>query len=665
MSGFIDNIKSIFGKKEEGIENYEVPNSFDVKNTEKEPEVEIVQNSKNFENYRYDINFDSTSSTVTGLVNEYREIAQYPEVDEAISEIVNEAIVQDGSDVVTLEIESEDVNKKLKETIQEEFSGLVSMMKLNQIGDELFRQWYIDGRLYLHGVIDLNNPKNGIQDVKKLTPFGLKKIKEDGKLFFIADDEKSRNALKIPSEHITFIHSTLTDPKKKYYISSLHKAIKPYNQLKMLEDSAVIYRITRAPERRVFYIDVGQMNKSKAESYVAGLVQKFKNKITYDGKTGKVSQSANSMSMTEDFWLPSSASSSGSRGTKVDVLPAGCLAMDTKVSLLDGRELSITDIEKEITDENELWTYSCHPITGAVVPGLISWAGVTQKSAKVMKLTLDNGEEITCTPDHKFPIYIQGFKRADELIENESMIPLYRDDKIITNRNKLDYEQYFDNEEKKWYYSHRKIGKIEYLDEEIEVGTLTIDFEEKYHNYHTFALSAGIFTKNSQLGEMGDIQYFNKKLKKSLNVPFSRFSTEEKSVQVFGNMRGELERDEIRFARFINKQRYNFSAGLFDLLKKQLIFKGILDLEDWYKIKDELKLLWNTDSYFEEVKQGEILKSRVEIAESMNPFVGKYFSHDYVQRNVFQMTDEEIETEEKKMEEESKVDRFKPEDSGF
>jgi hypothetical protein len=487
--GLINNIKSVFGKKEEGVEYQEVPNSFEIDNKEQEPEVEIVNSSKSFETYKYDINFDSTANNVAQQIKEYREIAKYPEVDEAIQEIVNEAIVMDGTDVVDLMIDSEEVKDNLKETIREEFKDIVSMMKLNQQGDELFRQWYEDGRLYLHGKLNLNKPKDGIQEIKKLAPFNLKQIKEDGKLYFIYDDGKSAKAMKIPSEHITFIHSTLTDPDKKYYISHLHKAIKPYNQLKMLEDAAVIYRITRAPERRVFYIDVGQMNKSKAESYVAGLVNKFKNKITYDANSGKVTQSNNSMSMTEDFWLPSSGD--GGKGTKVDVLPAG------------------------------------------------------------------------------------------------------------QNLNQLD-----------------------------------------------------------------DIQYFNKKLKKSLNVPFSRFSSDERSVLDFGSRSTELERDEVRFAKFINKLRFHFAAGLFDLLKKQLVFKGILDIEDWYKYKDYFSLQWNSDSYFSELKENEILKARLETVDSMRDHIGKYYSHDYVMRNILKMTEEEIEEEKKKIKEEKNDEIYKQEDDG-
>jgi len=490
MSGFLDSIKSVFGKKEETVEMEEVPNSFEIPNNEQEPEVEIIRTANSWDNYRYSMDFDSKSNNVSQLVKEYRDIAQYPEIDEAISEIVNESIVFDDDDVVTLSINTDEINEKLKEGIIEEFKNVSSMLDFNNKGDEIFRQWYVDGRLYLHGVLDLKKPKEGIQDIKVLAPFNLKQIKEDGKLFFIHDDGKSEKALKIPSEHITFVHSSLSDPKRDYYISHLHKAIKPYNQLKMLEDAAVIYRITRAPERRVFYVDVGKMNKSKAESYMASLISKFKNEVTYDQVSGKISQSKNTLSMTEDFWLPSSESSNGSRGTKIDVLPAG-----------------------------------------------------------------------------------------------------------------------------------------------------------------------------QQLGEMGDIQYFNKKLKKSLNVPFSRFDSEERSTLAFGQNIQELGRDEVRFSKFIGKLRNNFGQLFFDLLKKQLIFKGILTIDDWYKFKDGFKLKWNTDSYFTEIKESEMLKGRLELADSMTDYVGKYFSHEYVMKKVFQMSDEEVKEEMDKIAEEKKNKTFEVDDN--
>jgi hypothetical protein len=558
----------------------------------------------------------------------------YPEIDESIIEIVNEAVVQDETAVLKLDITTDDIKDKLKKTISDEFDGILSMLQFNQKGDDIFRQWYTDGRLYIHGVVDTKKIKQGIQDIKILSPFFLKQIKEDGKLFFIYDDNKKEDAWKIPKEHITFIHSGITDIDRNYYVGHLHKAIKPYNQLKLLEDAAVIYRITRAPERRVFYIDVGQMNKSKAEAYMGSLIAKFKNKITYDATTGKIDQQKNVMSMTEDFWLPS------------------CITLNTKIPLLDGRELELQEIINEYNSGKELWAYSISP-DNEVVPGLISWAGETRKNTEIIKITLDNGEEVESTLDHKFILKDNTIIEAKNLLVGDSLKPLDK--------------------------KNHKIIKIEYLTEKKDTGTLTIDQDHKFHDYHNFAISSGIFIKNSesaggsrgtkidtlpagqQLGEIGDIVYFNKKLKKSLNVPFSRFDTEEQASMVFGNGNGEMGRDEIRFSKFISKLRSNFTQCFLDLLKKQLIFKNIITLEDWYKYKDDIEFVWNTDSYFAEVKEGEIVKNRIELADALLEYVGKYFSNEYVMKNIFKMTDEDIKEEKKKIEEELKAGEETPE----
>ena len=484
---FLDKITKIFKPEEEQKLESEVPNKVQIPNSEIEPEVEIISTSASgYGSIRTVINFDSTVNNVKQAVLNYRNMSLFPEVDAAIQEITNEAMVIDTRTVVSLEVLDDEITKSIADKIKDEFNGIVRMMDFNRIGDEIFRQWYEDGRLYLHGVIDLKKTKSGIQDIKVLSPLTLKRIKEDGIYFYIYEDKNANNALKIPTDHITFCPSGLTTPDKKLYISYLHKAFKPFNQLKMLEDAAVIYRITRAPERRVFYVDVGQMNKSKAESYMAGIISKFKNKITYDSNTGEVNQQKNSMTMTEDFWLPSSESGSGSRGTKIDTLPAG-----------------------------------------------------------------------------------------------------------------------------------------------------------------------------QTLGELTDIEYFKRKLLKSLRVPYSRFDQEQPSMMGFGNMQGEMSRDEVRFAKFIHKLRSKFGLIFFDLLKKQCIFKNIITAEDWVNWKDFFVLNWATDSYFAEVRESEILKNRAELAEVIEPYIGKYFSNEYVLKNVFKMTDDEIEEEKKRIEDEEKSGEIK------
>jgi len=336
-----------------------------------------------------------------------------------------------------------------------------------------------------------------------LMPSGLTytqpQIRQTNRLNAMAGNPSQAESMPVSAQHV--FHLSLTeglDAAWPFGISILEKIYKVYKQKELLEDAMLIYRIHRAPERRIFYVDVGTMPPTKAQQYI----EKIKFEVQQRRMPNRTSSGQNIMdtgynalSTIEDYYF---AQSSDGRGSKVDVLPGGCLSMDTKVSLLDGRELSITEIEEELKTK-QLWTYSCHPTTGAVVPGLISWAGVTQKSVQVMKITLDNGKDLVCTLDHKFPIHGVGFVEAKDLIVNQSMIPFH-------NKGIL-------------------INEIEYLDEKIEVGTLTIDSKEEYHNYHTFALSCGIFTKNSNLGEINDLLYFNNKMMRGLGIPSSYLPT--------------------------------------------------------------------------------------------------------------------------------------------
>lgn len=260
----------------------------------------------------------------------------------------------------------------------------------------------------------------------------------------------------IDSKHV--VHLSLTEGLDRFWPfgqSVLESIFKVYKQKELLEDAVLIYRVQRAPERRVFKIDVGNMNNVMAMAFI----ENVKNEIhqrripSPHGGSSVVDATYNPLSMLEDYYFPVTADG---RGSSVEVLPSGCLAMDTKVVLLDGRELTIQEIATEIK-EKELWTYSCNPETGKVVPGLISWAGVTQESAEVLKITLDNNEEIICTPDHKFPVYDKDFKRADQLKVGDSLVPLYRrTHQVSANTN--EYEQFFDNETKEWQFTHRMVA---------------------------------------------------------------------------------------------------------------------------------------------------------------------------------------------------------------
>lgn len=432
--------------------------------------------------YGHYLNIDGKIGNDVETVSKYRDLALQPEIDFAIADIVNETIIIDNfEDPVELNLDDVEYSDKIKNSILEEFKVIVRMLNFNNKGHDIFRQWYVDGRLYYHTIIDEKNPKKGIQEVRNIDPRKIKKVREIKKeksptgvdiitgteeyFVYSAGGFETFNksgtgptiqSIRLSTEIVTYVTSGVLDSNNVMVLSHLHKAIKPMNQLRMLEDAVVIYRLARAPERRIFYVDVGNLPKAKAEEYLASIMNKYKNKLVYDMETGEVRDDKRHMSMLEDYWIPRRE---GGKGTEITTLQGGCLSMDTKVSLLDGRELSIKEIEYEINEGETLWTYSCDEKTGKIKPGLISWAGVTQESAKVMRLTLDNGETITCTPDHKFPVYDKGFVRADELSIDESMIPLYRKKEFLSDYKKLDYEQFFDNESKKWVFTHRMVGK--------------------------------------------------------------------------------------------------------------------------------------------------------------------------------------------------------------
>ena len=895
------------------------------------------------------MDLDGVIKNENDLIRRYREVATYSDCDSAIEDIVSEAIVYDEEDqTVTINLDDVDVSDTIKKKIRAEFDEVMKLLKFQERGHEIFRTWYVDGRIYYHILLDEKNLKQGIVELRYIDPRKIRRIKnvvksrtsqgvevvKEVQEYYLYNDkgitEQTTQGVKLSLDSVVYTPSGFLDANSGMMMSYLHKAIKPTNQLKMIEDSLVIYRISRAPERRIFYVDVGNLPKLKAEQYVNDIMNKFRNKIVYDATTGEVRDDRRHLSMMEDFWMPRRE---GGKGTEITTLPGGCFAMDTKVSLLDGRELSIKDIETELAEGKTLWTYSCDEFTGEVKPGLISWAGVTQKSAEVMKLTLDNGEEIICTPDHKFPIYGRGFVEAKDFVEGESLIPLYRKKEFISEHKKLDYEMVFDNVSKTWVYTHRlvkefvdlpleifeedyndgyvvhhknvnrhdnspenlclmsfkdhtslhksisfppmmgtiaaaakikkekelnsdwyqnrckissinskefwgslseeelavqadkirnsvnkfisnqtdeqkairvensrknfKLGnqkfseklksdpefalkmsnirkeswtkerkekssirqsaisramwadeeignikrldhknkqevvfnnyimccivdavkgktthqvtikdvanilnenekclfslkeinanksipntnidngftsglvekcvkrfggydswkdfrvkeslhnhrviKIERLAEKIEVGTLTIDAKELIHGHHTFALSCGVFTKNSNLGEIQDIEYFQQKLYRSLNVPIGRL--QEQQGFSIGRAQ-EISRDEVKFNKFIIRLRQKFSHIFTDALRVQLIAKNIMRPEEWDLIKQDIRYNYVVDNHYAELKDNEILMGRLNALQMIEPYLGKFYSMQWVKKNVLQQTEDEIE----------------------
>jgi hypothetical protein len=918
------------------------------------------------------IDIESIYRTEFDLIRRYREMALHPEVDSAIEDIVNEAIVSDTNDTpIQIELSNLNASDEIKRIIRNEFKYILELLDFDKKSHEIYRNWYVDGRLYYHKVIDIKKPQDGIQDLRYIDALKMRYVRQEkknkdsqipGRAFSGADpmdyhfpeieeyfsytpknqfpvgtpsmaSSSQDKGIRFAKDSIVYCTSGLVDRNKGTTLSYLNKASKTLNQLRMIEDSLVIYRILRSTERRVFYIDVGNLPKQKAEQYLRDVMMRYRNRLTYSSSDGTIKDDKKFTSIMEDYFLPRRE---GGRGTQVDVLQGGCLSMDTKVSLLDGRELSISDIESETKEGKQLWTYSCHPTTGEFSPGLISWAGVTQKKAKVLKITLDNGESITCTYDHKFPIYDVGFVEAKDLEVGQSMIPIYKKKEKISSTSS-EYEMIYDNVDKKWKFTHREVAKkckniytkdfvyenvdepkntihhinlnrydnspenlcfmghfdhfnyhskeinriktnfinslkdtnpelyyeyktkkseaskkvwasmsqeekaehclkisqgitnyyhslsedqkiernnnsinnltnaneiliqklkdnnfnnwfrqqiingwteekrieaskrnkilaekrysnseyvkeyrfkhnkkqklifsrlhfefvknlvvgksthqvkaidvckiindnkdlknlfielnndksvpnynieegftvnilrkmvknfgyknwhhfrqetkfynhtitkIEFLPNEIEVGTLTIDDNEIIHNYHTFALSCGIYTKNSNLGELNDINYFQRKLYKDLNVPESRIGGD--SGFNLGRS-SEILRDEVKFSKFVGRLRKRFSLLFTDLLKTQLILKNIVTPEDWKIMSEHIQFDFLYDNHFAELKEAELLTERINTATLAEPYIGKYYSQDYVRRNILRQTDQEIVEEDLKIKKE-------------
>ena len=651
------------------ITRKEQPGKLETFQVEQDSAVDVTSfGSSGIMSYNYDL--VTVPQSEIELIKTYRKIALSPDIDLALGEIKNEIFVFDTPGRKAFEPTFPE-NCKLSEDLQikinEELSNLYSKLDFNNSGLDLFMDFYVDGKMYFHKVIDKSKPKLGIQKIIPIDPLKIKKIREvpqpdrNGiyditkiKEYYIfqpnidavnntLNPTLSNSGLMISTDAIAYTDSGIKDKESNTVVGFLYKAIIPFNNLKLMEDSSIVLRVSRSPERRVIYVDVGNLPKNRAEAYMKDLMNRFKTKMVYDSKTGSIVDRKNVLSMVEDYWLPRRE---GGRGTEIETLP-GCLAMDTQVVLLDGRHLSISDISNELSQGKELWTYSCNQHTGKIKPGIISWAGITQKSATVMKISLDNGNTVICTPDHKFPVYNMGFIRADELSLESNIISFHK--------NTVNYV--FDHSLKEWisiddHIIHPdelddpisvNIVAIELLQDAIEVGTLVIDEDEAYHNYHTFALSAGIFTKNSDnLGVIADIEYFRNKLYQSLNVPISRFK-EDPSAFSFGK-NTEINRDEYRFKKFMNRARQRFMVLIEDLLKTQLILKKVICNEDWDDIRKDIQWNFTEDNAFVEYKESEILMNRINTIQEIDPFIGKFFTEEWVLKNILRYSEEEIQT---------------------
>ena len=438
------------------------------------------------------------------LIRRYRSMALYPECDSAIEDIVNEAIVADSNDSpVSIELSNLNASDGIKKKLREEFKYILELLDFDKKAHEIVRNWYIDGRLYYNKVIDQKNPQDGIQElryidsakmkyvrqVKKTRNDGLARAERDNPAtydfpeleeYFIYTPGGSNQygsspakGIKLTKDSVTYCTSGLVDRNKGSTLSWLHKSIKPLNQLMMIEDSLVIYRLSRAPERRIFYIDVGNLPKQKAESYLRDVMQRYRNKLVYDANTGEIRDDKKFMSMMEDFWLPRRE---GGRGTEITTLPGG-----------------------------------------------------------------------------------------------------------------------------------------------------------------------------QNLGEITDINYFQKKLYRALNVPETRLQGD--SGFSMGRS-SEILRDEVKFSKFVGRMRKRFSEMFSDMLKTQLILKNIITPEDWEYMSDHIQYDFLYDNHFAELKDAELLRERLTLAEQTQQYVGKYYSNDYVRRNVLRQSDEEIIEQDKLIEKE-------------
>ena len=419
------------------------------------------------------------------LIRRYREVAQNPECDMAIEDIVNEVIVSDERDSpVTLSLDKLDISENIKQKIRDEFNEVLSLLAFEEKGHDIFKRWYTDGRIYFHKVIDPQSPRKGITELRYIDPRKIKKVREikkhrDSKSKGIEVVEKTAEwfvynekgiqtgntnaGVKISTDSIVYVTSGVIDQNKNMVLSHLHKAIKPVNQLRMIEDAVVIYRIVRAPERRIFYVDVGNLPKVKAEQYLRDVMARYRNKLVYDASTGEIRDDRKHMSMLEDFWLPRRE---GAKGTEVSTLAGG-----------------------------------------------------------------------------------------------------------------------------------------------------------------------------QNLGEISDVQYFQKKLYKALNVPISRMESEA-GFNI--GKSAEITRDELKFTKFVSRLRKRFTQVFSDILKTQLVLKGVMTIEDWVKIKEHIQYNYLKDGYFAELKNAEIMRERLSLANEVTPYVGKYYSVEYIRKNVLRQTDEDI-----------------------
>lgn len=503
-----------------------------------------------------------------------------------------------------------------------------------------------DNFLYLN-----MNDKQGIIGAKQLPIYEIERREIDLASSIINKDKsdetvkfvwRGRN-IEFNSWQIAHFRLLNDDRKLPYGTSLLEKCRRIWKGLVLMEDAMMVYRITRAPERRVFKVNVGNIDEEDVPAYINQMANKFKRTPVIDSKTGQIDTKYNQYAADQDYIIPVRGDNVQS---PIETLPGACISLNTRIPLLDGRTLMLSEIIDEWNDGNRnLWVYSCDPYTGKLAPGMITWAGETRKNAEVIKITLDNGEEVISTPDHKFVHRTNGFVEAKDLVVGDSLMPYYTletdwSDNVETlvwdsNDNLWVSNKTFDiSNGNKGFVNDIKILEIEYLESKEDTGTITVDGDEVYHNYHTFAIESGIFIKNSNLDSIGDISYLQAKLFTALRVP--------KSFLGFDDAMGDgknLALQDIRFTRTVNRIQ---QAIIMELNKIAIIHLYLLGFEDEL---DNFSITMNNPSTQAEMLKIEHWQQRITVYQEAVRDAGNGFgamSMTRAKRDFLGMSNDEI-----------------------
>src|SRR5574343_567988 len=565
-------------------------------------------------------------------IGEYRRMATMPEISDVIDDIVVEATQENkDGEIINLTIFDEDINKNenITKILYDEFNNLFyNKLDINEKLPELIKTYVVDGRVYFERIISERKRDEGIVGIKKLPTetMDYNYNPKTGKINFFYQIISSTS--KIPNtfeeaeadpgivafypEQIGFIDYGVYGRTRKDVKGYLDNVGTPYNQLKLLEVSIIIYRVIRAPERLVYKIDTGSMPRDKALKFVEKIKQSMSKKQSYDSVTGKLTNEPSLLGMLDNYLLPQ------------------CLSLKTRIPLLNGRTKTLSELIDDYNNGIRNEVFSIDQTTGSIVKGGVTWAGVTRKNADLVRVTLDNGEHVDCTPDHKCVL-----RRSEEVEAKD--IKEYTT--LMTNSLVVNH----------------KVVKVETLDYKEDTGCLTVVDRKNNHN---FALSCGVFVKNSADGRGSDIStisgnfdalktledlyYFQKKLYSALRYPISRIiSRHEKSEEpLFGGRSGnEISRDEVKWGKLLERKVQNpFSNVLLDLFLLHLEFKGLKKQYDLNR--DKLSITFNAPSYYKEHQQQMHLETRTSnyMALANNPEFSKY----YLMREYLGWTDEEI-----------------------